>query len=153
MIYISIFLPLIISVILYLLKMEMNTGEFLSLTLQIVWGIMISLGGSVIYLTKFKFKDNNSKHVFRKIVTDYMKWLCFPLIIQTLIFIFIAIFYPLREFLSNRLSINTSLYQKLAIAIDSFLVGLISIPSVFSILIGLWCIYLAIYHENESNRF
>ena len=142
--------PILIGTVLNYFDFNIDTGVFLSLSLQLVWGIMFALGGGLVYLAKFKFSEKEIAGKYQKIITKNIQKLCFPLILQTLFFILLSLFYPARLFIKNCLKISDQSYTSLSTLSDSGLMSLILIPSLFSILVGLWCIYLAVYNTQSD---
>lgn len=144
------FSPLILTIVLVSLDFHMNTAEMLSIVLQVVWGVLVSLGGGIIYLAKVPFRDSNPAHKFRKNITVLVKSLCFPMIVEILIFIFIALLFPARGFLSAALALSSESYATIVMVGESSLFSFMLVPTVFSILVGAWCIYLAVFHEPQT---
>ncbi len=138
-------LPLLIASPLAYFKFYFNTSEFLGLTVQLIWGILFSLGGGLVYLSNIKYDLTNVNHIYRKAGSDKIQSLCFPLIIHTLCFIGICLVFPAREiFIKN---LQTSRYVAMADLADSLFFGFMVVPSIASILVGAWCVYMALYHK------
>ncbi|MBL7542585.1 MAG: hypothetical protein JNL11_02160 [Bdellovibrionaceae bacterium] len=136
--------PFLLWLLLWSIDFEIDTSVFLSMSLQVVWAVLFALGGGVIYLSKFKFTQS-SEEKFYKLGTDNIKSLCFPLIFQTLLFMIVSLLYPSRNFIKKLFSITPEISLKISIFSDSFLMSLITISSLGSLIVGAWCLYLAIY--------
>lgn len=140
--------PIVVTALLYAFSYEIDTEQFLTITVQLVWGILFALGGAIVFLSKFSF-TTTSTDIFRRNTTNFVKSISFPLVIYTLSFIFISIFYPARQFLKESFKLSEVTYIALRSFADSLLTGLILIPAIGSIFVGMWCIFLAIKHESK----
>lgn len=145
--WLIIFLPFAIALALYTNDFNINTKEFLDLTLQLVWGIMVALGGGVVYLSKFNFSNNNTEHTWQKKIIKETQKICYPLLLQTLIFVFLSIIYTSKSYSTKAFGLENESYKNAAIFFDSVLMSLIITPAIFSIAVGMVCIYMAVHHE------
>ena len=149
--WIVLFLPIAGTAILVKQGYNVDTGKMLELTLQLVWGILVSLSGGIIYLSKFKFRANNSIHEFRKRMSLGIQIVSLPMVLHTLLFVFVTLAYTSREFLKEKFSLSPETFLCVRTFGDSLLISLIVVPAFFSIIVGTWCMYMAVYHEKENS--
>lgn len=145
--YFFLFLPAIITIFLFKNNFELKTNDFLTLLLQLVWGIMVSLGGSILFLNNYDFNMEIGTHKVRKEISDRIQAISLILIFHTLIFILISVFYPIRIYLKEKFHISGQDYLNIARVSDCALFSLILIPAIAAIAVGIWCLYIAIYHK------
>lgn len=145
-----IIIPGCLTKILFHNGFQVETGNMLSLLLQLVWGVMIALGGGIVFLSKFKFSNGDLQQKTWARVTIGVQNFALPLLLHTLVFIFLSILYPLRNFLKLKFAISEPVYIQMGSLADSALFSLMVTPSIGSLIVGFWCIYLALNHRTNE---
>jgi hypothetical protein len=137
-------LPLFISALLCWSSFKVDMEKLLSIFLPIVWSILFALGGAIIFLNSDTGKglSGNSDKKLTKQVTQ----LSLVLMLQTAMFLVLSTAYPAKDYLVSHLSKIELLKGNLDGLIcfyQSLLFSLILTPSIFSMVVGGWCLYVA----------
>lgn len=134
--------PLLVGGLLFCWGFEAETEKMLTLFLSIVWGVMVALGGSIIYMRTFDFSQQDPFLQRQKSSNKTAIDLSVILIMQTLLFLILSVLFPVKSFVISSLGVQkVSLYSQIY---DCLLFSLIIVPSLSSILIGIWCLYLTL---------
>ena len=107
---------------------------------------MFALGGSIIFLVKYSSKKISSWE--KRVTRDVLSY-SFVLIIQTLFFLVLGTIFLARTFLLKFVWVSSHL-SVLSNLIECSLFAFILVPSVASILVGAWCLYLAVNYGSDG---
>lgn len=137
--------PFVLSIALWMNDFVVNTSETLTLFVSLVWGILLALAGGFYFVSKIDFSRQKKNKQFMKSVSEKIQGVTVSIFFHTVIFVFLAFMYPIRHFIGKFIPLNLNLKS----LYDSFLFVEIIIPSLASILIGIWCIVLITNQKSE----
>lgn len=141
--------PIVISTLLIRNNFNPDTGSMLNLFLPLVWGILIALGGGIIYLNDHRAKGKGLFILFLNSIAERAKTLSLTLIAETLIFILFAILFPARGFIKSCFGISETTYDKIRLFSDSILFSTIVVPSIFAVFVGMTCLLISFNSEKS----
>jgi NADH:ubiquinone oxidoreductase subunit 5 (subunit L)/multisubunit Na+/H+ antiporter MnhA subunit len=146
---ISIASPILLTGVFFYCGMELHTGEMLTLFLSIVWGVLVAIGGAIVFLRTFNFQGNAAFLTTQKKSHQKAINLCLILLVEAMLFLILSLFYPTRHLLRKKIEFVQAHYNELGNLYDSMMFSLIIVPSICSVFIGIWCIYLVLNSEHE----
>jgi hypothetical protein len=151
--WITLVFPIFAALVLFWLGFKTDVEKMLTLFLPIIWGIMFSLGGGLVFLKRYKF-DRLSDGRFKEKLSRHVMTFSVILMFHTLLFLIASSFYPAKGFffeLSGPIGWLSIHRESLCRAYQGFLFSLILLPSIASILVGAWALYL-IMNENHLHK-
>ncbi len=143
---ISALIPVFFTAILTLLSFTIDLNALLTLFVPVVWSILFTLGGGVVFMRNAKSAQDwqtRSDSEFSEGFTS----VSIVLIIETALFLLLSTLYPARQFLIiglSKVTILHNLIPNLICFYKSLLFSLIVVPSISSLFVGLWILYLVL---------
>lgn len=143
--------PFVLGGVLGLRSFAMDLNSLLTLFLPVVWSILFTLGGAIVFMRTRK-SDSDWQRSSDESFTKSFIALSIVLSLQTVFFLLLALMYPIRTYLVGILlgfDFFSAYIPRLICLYKALLFSLILIPSVFSLFIGVWILYLVL---NPSSK-
>lgn len=148
-------LPFLSAIALYQYDFDINTKDTLNLFVSVVWGILIGIGSTVVFLNKAipEMNASNDSDVNDLVkASEHYRELALYNLAQCVLFLIMIILYPIRDYLKKLiLNNNAELYNFSRSFYDKLLVSLVSSLGVCALLVGFWAIYIS-YQLGQSKK-
>lgn len=144
-------LPAVMAALLFWGGFAASSEKMLTLFLPIIWGVLISLGGGLVFLKHF---NPSGLDLMERKVSAHIMGFSLLLILQTAVFLLLSALYPAKGFmlhLSGSAGWITRNSGELCRAYECLLFCFIVVPSFASVLVGLWTLYLLLNREPAEN--
>ena len=145
-------LPILLAAIFFGVGLKINVEKLLTLFLPVVWGIMVALGGGIVFLKKYDFgKQPGQVRNYAKL-NKKVTSLALILLIQTLAFLVLSLFFPAHDYIRTTIKHVDwfdSHWGILSNGYNSLLFSFIVCPSILSVIVGMWTVYLALNDEKS----
>jgi hypothetical protein len=141
-------LPVLIAGAMSYYGFAIDTKDTLSLFLSLVWGVFVALGGGFFFMSNIDFEKQKYHKNFMSIVSDKFRAVSIAILFHTALFVFLAFLFPIRRHIMSFVGDIVVQKYNLISLYDSLLYVEIVMPSIFSIMIGIWCILLVMNSKN-----